>query len=65
MEEFNLTDEEKKVLDNTYKGFVRSGAAYSLGQLGDKRAVEPLNKALEDKSSFVKKVAGVSLKKIQ
>ncbi|HLN19643.1 MAG TPA: M3 family metallopeptidase [Bacteroidales bacterium] len=28
-EKFNLTDEEKKLLDDTYKGFVRSGAALS------------------------------------
>ncbi len=29
MADFNLTDEEKKILDDTYKGFVRSGAALS------------------------------------
>jgi peptidyl-dipeptidase Dcp len=28
-DKFNLTDEEKKLLDDTYKGFVRSGAALS------------------------------------
>jgi len=29
-EKFTLTDEEKRVLEDTYKGFVRSGAALSL-----------------------------------
>ncbi|HPB14066.1 MAG TPA: M3 family metallopeptidase, partial [Bacteroidales bacterium] len=29
MDKFNLTDEEKKILDDTYKGFVRSGAELS------------------------------------
>lgn len=28
-DKFNLTDEEKKLLDDTYKGFVRNGAALS------------------------------------
>jgi peptidyl-dipeptidase Dcp len=42
-EKFSLTDEEKKVLDDTYKGFVRSGAALSPG---DKEKLRKLNEEL-------------------
>ncbi len=40
MEKFNLTEEEKKVLDDTYKGFVRSGAELSAA---DKEKLRKIN----------------------
>jgi peptidyl-dipeptidase Dcp len=39
-DKFNLTEEEKKVLDNTYKSFVRNGAALSPG---DKEKLRKIN----------------------
>ena len=46
-------------------GFVRGGAAWVLGNIGDKRAIEPLKKALNDESSYVKRVAEKFLKKLE
>jgi PBS lyase HEAT-like repeat. len=46
-------------------GFVRGGAAWALGNIGDKRAIEPLKKALNDESSYVKRVAEKFLKKLE
>jgi len=43
MERFNLTGEEKKVLDNTYKNFIRSGAALSPE---DKEKLRKMNEEL-------------------
>jgi peptidyl-dipeptidase Dcp len=42
-EKFNLTDEERKVLDDTYKGFVRNGAELSPG---DKDKLRKINEEL-------------------
>jgi peptidyl-dipeptidase Dcp len=42
-DKFTLTDEEKKLLDDTYKDFVRSGAALSAG---DKDKLRKINKEL-------------------
>jgi peptidyl-dipeptidase Dcp len=42
-DQFNLTDEEKKVLDDTYKDFVRGGAALSAE---DKDKLRKINKEL-------------------
>lgn len=42
-DKFKLTDEEKKVLDDTYKGFVRSGAALSSS---DKEKLRKINEEL-------------------
>jgi peptidyl-dipeptidase Dcp len=42
-EKFKLTDEEKKVLDDTYKGFIRSGAALSAE---DKEKLRKINEEL-------------------
>jgi len=39
MEKFGLTEEEKKVLDDTYKGFVRSGALLSAEDKDKLRAI--------------------------
>jgi len=47
-----LQDEDSKV---------KEGAIYALGELGDKRAVEPLITMLEDPSSDVRKSAAVAL----
>jgi HEAT repeat protein len=38
-------------------GFVRSGAAWALGNIGGEEVIEPLKNALNDKSSYVRKVA--------
>lgn len=43
MDKFNLTDEEKKILDDTYKGFVRSGAGLSAG---DKEKLRRINEEM-------------------
>lgn len=43
MDKFNLTDEEKKVLDDTYKSFVRNGAALSPE---DKEKLRKINEEL-------------------
>ncbi|MDX9945763.1 MAG: M3 family metallopeptidase [Bacteroidales bacterium] len=40
MDKFNLTEEEKKIVDDTYKGFVRSGAELSPG---DKDKLRKIN----------------------
>ena len=50
---------------NDESGFVRGGATWALGNIGDERAIEPLKKALNDKSSYVRRVAEKFLKKIQ
>ena len=42
-EKFNLTEEEKKVLDDTYKNFVRNGAALSAA---DKEKLRKINEEL-------------------
>ncbi len=42
-QKFNLTDEEKKLLEDTYKGFVRSGAALSSE---DKNKLRKINEEL-------------------
>lgn len=42
-DKFNLTEEEKKVLDDTYKGFIRSGAALSPE---DKEKLRKINEEL-------------------
>lgn len=42
-EKYKLTEEEKKVLDNTYKGFIRSGAALSAD---DKDKLRQINSEL-------------------
>lgn len=42
-DKFNLTDEEKKILDDEYKGFVRSGAALSPA---DKEKLRKINEEL-------------------
>lgn len=44
---------------------VRGAAAWALGSIGDKRAIEPLKKALDDKSGYVKKVAAEKLKNLE
>jgi HEAT repeat protein len=36
---------------------VRANAAYMLGEIGDKRAVEPLVEALEDENEYVRHAA--------
>ena len=46
-------------------GFVRGGAAWALGNIGDERAIEPLKKALNDKSSYVKRVAEKFLENLE
>lgn len=38
-EKFNLTEEEQKILDDTYKGFIRSGAALSDTDKGKLRKI--------------------------
>lgn len=43
MDKFDLTEEEKKVLDDTYKGFIRSGAALSPE---DKEKLRAINQEL-------------------
>lgn len=43
MDKFNLTDEEKKILDDTYKGFVRSGAELSPA---DKNKLRKINEEM-------------------
>jgi hypothetical protein len=45
-----------KVLGNSNK-YVRIAAARALGKIGDKRAVEPLSKALEDRIEDVRYTA--------
>ncbi len=43
MDKFNLTGEEKKIVDDTYKGFVRSGAELSPG---DKDKLRKINEEM-------------------
>lgn len=43
MDKFNLTEEEKKVLDDTYKSFIRNGAALSAE---DKEKLRKINEEL-------------------
>ncbi len=50
---------------NDDSGFVRGGAAWALGNIGDERAIEPLKNALNDKSSYVRRVAEKYLKKLE
>ncbi len=45
--------------------YVRWGAAGALGELGDLRAVEPLNEALKDKNSSVQERVVWALEKIR
>jgi hypothetical protein len=45
--------------------YVRWGAAGALGELGDVRAVEPLNEALEDENSSVQERVTWALEKIR
>ncbi|HNS24492.1 MAG TPA: hypothetical protein PKK85_00275 [Methanobacteriaceae archaeon] len=42
---------------NDDSGFVRGGAAFAIGQIGGEEAEEALEAALNDKSSYVRKVA--------
>jgi len=44
---------------------VRQYAAYALGEIGDKRAIEPLTKMLDDDNADVRTKVSESLKKIQ
>jgi HEAT repeat protein len=44
--------------------WVRQKAAEALGEIGDKKAVEPLTQALRDKYEFVRWNAADALKKI-
>ena len=50
---------------NDDSGFVRGGAGLGLGNIGDERSIEPLKIALNDKSSYVKRVAEKYLKKLE
>lgn len=52
-----------KILLEDENGFVRSGAANALGAINDEKAVEPLKKAMNDESSYVRKVSEKYLKK--
>jgi len=53
-----------KDLGDSYSWYVREEAAYALGKIGDKRAVEPLTKALSDSSWYVRGAAAEALVKI-
>ena len=44
--------------------YVRAMAAYALGNIGDKRAVDPLKRALKDRDSSVRKEAEEALAKL-
>ena len=52
----------KALSDDHY--WVRLSAAMALGQLGDKRAVDPLIMVLSDDYSGVRKAAKAALKKL-
>lgn len=51
-----------KILLEDENGFVRSGAANALGSIKDEKAVEALKKAMNDESSYVRKVSEKYLK---
>jgi len=54
-----------KVLGTEIDWFARKKAAEALGNIGDKRAVEPLVQALKDEYADVRKAAKKSLEKIK
>jgi len=46
-------------------GKIRKDAAYALGEIGDPRAVEPLEEALGDKYKYVREALEKALQKIK
>jgi HEAT repeat protein len=51
-------------LKNDNNGYVRAMAAWALGQIGDRRAIEPLIDGITTESSDVRKRAPLALKEI-